>query len=240
MTQFSHEEIKREIIKKVYGDPLTLVEQRLARSAPSLFNDLYYSRITDPEKKEIVKNVLIEILTDPYFSSDKRLRCCAAYVAGDIYLEEAKPHIVKLAHEKKIQNSYWLIFIEHALEKLGIPFSLTCEQLKRVVIGHLHGKCQPVQCSGEAMYDFKRFYYDKISDPDKKEMVKKVLLEILTTRCWWLPRKKRLCSAAYVAGAIGIVEAKPIIEKMASEEFFKRHSGYHLIVHALEKLKRLH
>jgi HEAT repeat protein len=229
----SYEEVKKEVVSMVIGDTSSV---RLQGNAPLRFRQAYYDQITDPEKKEIVKKVLLEILTGKHFLSRQRLRSSAAYIAGDIGLMEAKPYIEKLAQEKKIQNSYLLIFVERALEKLNIPHQLSHEQLKRIVFGHMFGKYQSVHSRGEALYDFKRFFYDETNDLQKKEMIKKVLLEILSKK-YLLPQKRLRSSAAYIAADIGMMEAKPYIEKIAAEKRIKSSHYYRIFEMALEKLK---
>lgn len=229
----SYEEVKKEVVSKIVGDTLGV---RLDGSSPFRFRESYYDRITDPEKKEIVRRVLLEILTSKHFSPRQRLRSSAAYIAGDIGLMEAKPHVEKLAQEKKVENSYLLIFVERALEKFNIAHQLSHEQLKRIVIGHMYGKYQSAHSRGEAVYDFKRFFYDETNDLQKKETIKKILLEILSTKSL-LPQKRLRAFAAYASADIGMMEAKPYIEKIAAEKSIRNSQYYDIFAMALEKLK---
>lgn len=100
----------------------------------------------------------------------------------------------------------------------------------------MYGKYQSAHSRGEAVYDFKRFFYDETNDLQKKETIKKILLEILSTKSL-LPQKRLRAFAAYASADIGMMEAKPYIEKIAAEKSIRNSQYYDIFAMALEKLK---
>jgi len=89
------------------------------------------------------------------------------------------------------------------------------------------------------VYDFKKYYYDETYDTQKKEMIKKVLMDILSAEATSNDEKRLLCYAAFIVSDIGLIEAKPIIEKIAVDESLKNFRYYGKIKLALEKIDKI-
>ncbi len=229
-------QIKKEVVTHVLGRTLG---ERLQGTAPLRFKHFYYDKIMDDEKKSAINKILLEILSTKYLFPHNKLRCYATYIASDIGLQEAKPYVEKMATERTLQKSCLLLLIERALEKFRISYPFTLGQMEEIVVCQIKGKYQGAHGGGDAVYDFKRFYYDETYDTQKKEMIKKVLMDILTTKATSHDEKRLLCYAAYIASDIGMLDAKPIIENIATDESLKKFRYYDKIKHALKKLDKL-
>lgn len=227
-------QIKKEVVTHVLG--VTLGD-RLQENAPLLFKHLYYDKITDEKKKKAIRDILLEILSTKFILPRKKLRCFAAYITSDIGLVEAKPFVEKMATETSLHKSCLLLLIERALEKFKINHQFTLDQMKNIVTCQIKGAFQGVHSGGEAVYDFKKYYYEETYDAQKKEMIKRALMDILSTKATSNNEKRLLCYVAYILSDIGVIEAKQIIEEIAADESMKKSRYYNKIKSALEKYK---
>lgn len=94
---------------------------------------------------------------------------------------------------------------------------LSYEKLKKEVISEITGSSVLDRFRERTPYRFKIAYYDKIADKQKKEMLRHILLDMLEGAEFRTKDKLR-CFVAYIASDIGLSEAKPFVENMASEE----------------------
>jgi hypothetical protein len=234
MKNHLYEEVRKEVINKVLGDT---IGTRLEGSAPYLFKERYYDKIIDNEKRELVKKALLDILTTKYIFSRKKLRCFAAYISSDIGLVDAKSHIERLASDKSVQNSCLLLLLERALEKFRVHHRFSEAQLSNILLCQIFGKYKPVHTRGEEFYDFKKHYYDKIFDSEKRNRIKKLLLKLLKSN-HILQNNRRRIIIAYVASDVGVEEAKSIIEDMLQETSIQKNSLYPILELALKKFKQ--
>ncbi len=232
MNKQNHDHLKKEVLKNILGTTLGV---RLQGNAPILFRQLYYDRIASAEEKEHVREVLLEILSRKYIFPRYKLRCFAAYVASDIGLIDVVPFVQQLASITAIQRSSFILLIERTLEKLKVPHEFTHEQMMHIVIYKITGRHEAVHSRGEIIYDFKKEFYG-VSSPEKKEMIKQALTDILTN-FRHLKQKRLLCDAAYIASDIGLLEAKPIIERMVLDKSLRKSKEYGTLLRALEKFK---
>lgn len=235
MNKITDAELKKEVMRWIFGSSAYALRY-IQGNTPYLFKLHYYYEILDNQKKEKVRQILLSILTKKYMLPNKRLRCFTAYIASDIGLKEAKPVIEKMAAEKSLQKSYLLLLIEKALENFGIEYQFSYEQMEYIVIGRIKCKYEVSHGGGNAFYDFRRFYFDKIRNPEKKEMIKRIIMDIITTESTH-SHITRLCSnAVFVASDIGLTEAIPLVEKLVL--ITKKDSGDEKIFKlALEALK---
>lgn len=213
MNKITDTKLNKEVMRWIFGSSAYALRY-IQGNTPYRFKPHFYDRIKDEAKKEIVQKMVLEILTTKYILPHKRLRCFTAYIASDIGLMEAKPIVEKMASEKSLQKSFLLLLVEKALEKLGIEYQFPYEPMKYIVIGRIKCKYEVSHGGGNAFYDFKRFYFDKIINTEKKEMIKKIIMDIITTESTH-SHITRLCSnAIFVASDIVLTEAIPIIDKL--------------------------
>ena len=204
MSIFSYKQIKKEVIAEILGSPLRFLGGPFRKRTPYPFKRLYYDQIADENKKEIVRKVILDILTTRDSLSSKRLRCFAAYIASDIGLMEAKPIVEKMASDRSLQEeSCLLLMIERALEKFNSEYRFSYEQVKKIVICLIGGKYVSWYFQGGFPYDFKRFYYNEATNVLKKEIIRRVLIEILTDASTYSCRVRS--SVAYIASDIGLI-----------------------------------
>lgn len=115
INKFMHDQVKKEVISQLLGKHLG---SHVQGDSLYFFKPDYYEKTLDPEKKGLIRKIILEILSTKSLLPQKRLRAFAAYVAADIGMTEAKPCIEKIAVEKSIQNSHYHRIFEMALEKL--------------------------------------------------------------------------------------------------------------------------
>jgi hypothetical protein len=65
-------------------------------------------------------------------------------------------------------------------------------------------------------FRFKYAYYNKITDEAKKNLVHKVIIEMLSAE--GIENNNIRCRAAYIASEIGLTEAMPVVEKLAMDK----------------------
>ena len=200
------------------------------------FNYAYYKGIKDEAKKNIVKQVLLDILNSDNFKCEN-LKYRAAYVASDIGLVEAKPIVEKLVMDKSLHGSC-LLLIERAQEKFNISHNLSYDQVKETLITLIGKKYVSAYFQGEFPYNFKDYYYSDVTNIEKKKLIKKALMEILTGISVYTERHR--CYAAYFASIIGLADAKPIAEKMKfKESIIKDKDRLYILKQALNNFKDL-
>jgi len=173
------------------------------------FKYAYYKGIKDEAKKNIVKQVLLDILNSDNLKREN-LKYRAAYVASDIGLAEAKPIVEKLAMDKSLHDTC-LLLIERAQEKFNISCNLSYDQIKEILITLIGEKYGSAYFLGGFPGGFKETYYNAATNFEKKELIRKALMEVLTDMSKYTQRHR--CYAAYFASLIGLAEAKPIVEK---------------------------
>ncbi|MBN1474480.1 MAG: hypothetical protein JW914_07695 [Syntrophaceae bacterium] len=231
MNNYSYKQIKKEVITGILGSSIL---DRFRPKSTYRFNYAYYKRIKDEAKKNIVKQVLLDILNSDNLKREN-LKYRTAYVASDIGLVEAKPIVEKLLMDNSLHGPC-LLLIERAQEKFNISHNLSYDQVKEIMITLIGKKHVSAYFQGEFPYDFKDYYYSDLTNIEKKELIKRALMEILTDISVYTDRHR--CYAAYFASIIGLADAKPIAEKMESKEsIIKDKDSLYTLKQALNNFK---
>lgn len=233
MSKHLYDKIKKEVMANIMGTTLGI---RVQGNSPVLFRQFYYDSLKSEEEKSIVCKILYEILSTKFVFPHYKMKCFAAYIASDIEFNDVIPFVQKLASEKSLQKSSYMLLLERALEKFKSEHVFSREQMKHIVTCQIKGRHRDVHTRGETLYDFKNEYYET-STSEKKEMIKQALMDILTTESSSLNSKRLICYVAYIASDIGLTEAKPVIYKMIADESFKKTNDYGKLLRALEKFQ---
>lgn len=221
MSSNSYKQIKKEVITEILGSSIL---DRFRPKPAYRFNYAYYKGIKDEAKKNIVKQVLLDILNSDNLKR-KNLKYRTAYVASDIGLVEAKPIVEKLVIDKSLHGPC-LLLIERAQEKFNISYNLSYDQIKEILITLIGKKYPSAYFQVEFPYSFKDYYYSDVTNIEKKELIKKALMEILTDISVYTERHRSY--AAYFASIIGLTEAKPLVENIAADKSMTK-DKYNLI-----------
>jgi hypothetical protein len=234
-----YDQIKKEVLAELKGKSLRDKIRALdsLRPGPAYrFKYVYYYDIKDNVKKKLVEQALNDILIADNLEY-KIIKYRAAYVASDLGLVEAKPIVERLVMDKSLRGPC-LLLIERAQEKFNISYNLSYEQIKEVLITLIGKKYGSAYFLGGFPGGFKESYYSDVTNIEKKELIKKALLEILTDISLYTQRLR--CYAAYFASLIGLAEAQSIVEKMESDKSIsKDKDNLNTLQQALNNFKEL-
>jgi hypothetical protein len=213
MAMYSFKAIKKEVKRYMLGTDSHL---GVISNAPLVFKSRYYDKITDMEKQKLVNKALLDILSSHFALATKKLRVYAAYIAGDIRLMEARPYVEKMLNEKRIVHSSLLILLERAIEFFHIHYEFSRDDMARIIKWRIMGRYRSGFDGGEAVYDLKETFYDRIADERKKAIARDAIMHILINKSQIkLFKILILAGVAFAASRIGMDEARPIIEEMA-------------------------
>jgi hypothetical protein len=234
-----YDQIKKEVLAELKGksmrDKIRALD--ILRPGPAYrFRYVYYLDIKDNVKKKLVEQALLDILNTDNLEY-KIIKYRAAYVASDIGLVAAKPIVERLVMDKSLHGPC-LLLIERAQEKFNISNNLSYEQIRELLITLIGEKYGSAYFLGGFPGGFKESYYNDLTNVEKKELIRKALMEILTDMSAYSQRHR--CYAAYFASIIGLVEAKPIVERMVSDESItKNKDNAHTLQQTIRNFKEL-
>jgi hypothetical protein len=108
------------------------------------------------------------------------------------------------------------------------------DKMKKEVIANVFGTTIGIRLQGNSPILFKQFYFDSITNYEERGLICRILLEILSIQSGPTSYKLR-CYAAYIASDIGLKDATPFVEQLASEKAIQKSSYMLLLERALEK-----